>query len=334
MSKYDDVNPLDAGAFEIHHATVNDGVELAFAHEGIGGVPLLLLHGYPGTKRIFYRNIGPLADAGFEVVVPDAAGWGDSPIPERYSDPISSALDFVALMQQLGHERWVLGGFDFGSMSALHMVNRDPERIIRLVLWNALVPLLDDEYERAGVGGNMIAENAEVSSHIWDHGVDPDAFTASFADDDQRRRYIMDFYQGRAWREGDPIRHLAGPTGFDDTAAAFHSDPFAEAARFRAAAHYYAWVVSATRGETHMFVEPPLLDRKVTPETLFMFGVEDDILAHSESARRKYLRRAELGFANLVGPFVVEPGGHFLSWERADIVNGAIRSFCRDLLPA
>lgn len=43
----------------------------AFIHEGVGGYPLLLLHGYPETKRIWWRNISALAEAGYEVIAPD-----------------------------------------------------------------------------------------------------------------------------------------------------------------------------------------------------------------------------------------------------------------------
>jgi pimeloyl-ACP methyl ester carboxylesterase len=38
------------------------------------GYPLLLLH--PETKRIWWRNIGPLAEAGYEVIAPDLRGYG------------------------------------------------------------------------------------------------------------------------------------------------------------------------------------------------------------------------------------------------------------------
>src|SRR3954465_722132 len=63
-------------AFEIHRREVppsdgRDGLSLAFVYEGPGGYPLLLLHGYPETKRIWWRNIAALADAGYEVISPD-----------------------------------------------------------------------------------------------------------------------------------------------------------------------------------------------------------------------------------------------------------------------
>jgi len=47
----------------IHRAVVAPGISLAFVHEGIGGAPLLLVHGYPETKRIWWRNIEALAAA-------------------------------------------------------------------------------------------------------------------------------------------------------------------------------------------------------------------------------------------------------------------------------
>ena len=68
-------------AFEIHRGPVADGLELAYVREGVGGYPLLLIHGYPETKRIWWRNIEPLAAAGFEVIAVDLRGVGDSDVP-------------------------------------------------------------------------------------------------------------------------------------------------------------------------------------------------------------------------------------------------------------
>src|SRR3954464_1889802 len=69
---------LDGAAFPIERATVADGLELAYVRRGEGGYPLLLVHGWPETKRIWWRNIEPLAEAGFDVIVPDLRGFGDS----------------------------------------------------------------------------------------------------------------------------------------------------------------------------------------------------------------------------------------------------------------
>ncbi len=55
----------DPRRFETHTAEVRNGVTIAYVHEGVGGLPMLLLHGYPESKRIWWRNIGALAEAGF-----------------------------------------------------------------------------------------------------------------------------------------------------------------------------------------------------------------------------------------------------------------------------
>src|SRR5438105_13813202 len=101
---YDTPTPtteLDANAFEIHRMVVRAAVGLAYVREGVGGVPLVLLHGWPSTKRIFWRNIAPLAQAGFEVIVPDQRGFGDSPAPAKFVDMAASSRDVHALLTKL-----------------------------------------------------------------------------------------------------------------------------------------------------------------------------------------------------------------------------------------
>ena len=65
-------------AFAIRRTPVDGDLALAYVREGVGGAPLLLIHGYPETKRIWWRNIEPLVAAGFEVIAPDLRGFGDS----------------------------------------------------------------------------------------------------------------------------------------------------------------------------------------------------------------------------------------------------------------
>jgi pimeloyl-ACP methyl ester carboxylesterase len=68
------LSDVDPGAFAVERAAVRDGLELAYVRAGVGGTPLLLVHGWPETRRIWWRNIAPLAAAGFEVIVPELRG--------------------------------------------------------------------------------------------------------------------------------------------------------------------------------------------------------------------------------------------------------------------
>jgi pimeloyl-ACP methyl ester carboxylesterase len=68
----------------------------------VSGYPLLLIHGWPETKRIWWRNIEPLAAAGFEVIVPDLRGFGDSDLaPDGHYDIASHARDLHALVHDV-----------------------------------------------------------------------------------------------------------------------------------------------------------------------------------------------------------------------------------------
>ena len=108
-----------AASLRIHRAEAR-GLELAYFHEGVGGLPLVLLHGWPETKRIWWRNVAPLAAAGFEVIAPDLRGFGDSaPARDDAYDTVTHAGDVEALVRgALGHRRCVVCAGDLGGVIA------------------------------------------------------------------------------------------------------------------------------------------------------------------------------------------------------------------------
>src|SRR5436309_8130529 len=103
-------------AFAVEHAEVRDRVRIGYVRAGAGGVPLLLLHGWPETKRIWWKVIEPLAAAGFEVIAPDLRGFGESSVaPDGFHDTPSSSRDLHALVHEhLGYDRVVVAAGDYG----------------------------------------------------------------------------------------------------------------------------------------------------------------------------------------------------------------------------
>ena len=55
----------------------NDGVGIAYEVTG-DGRPVVLLHGFPDSGRLWRHQVPALADAGFKVIVPDMRGYGSS----------------------------------------------------------------------------------------------------------------------------------------------------------------------------------------------------------------------------------------------------------------
>ena len=84
----------------VERADLPTGVSIAFDHAGAGGFPLLLIHGWPETRRIWSRNVDALAEAGFEVIAPDLRGFGDSALaPDDRYDAAAHARDMEALLR-------------------------------------------------------------------------------------------------------------------------------------------------------------------------------------------------------------------------------------------
>lgn len=116
---------------------VRDGVALQVRSAG-QGQPLLLLHGHPQSQAMWHRVAPQLAQR-FTVVLQDLRGYGDSDRPaagERsaaYSKR-EMALDALAVMRHLGHERFQVLAHDRGARVAHRLALDHPDAVERLLL--------------------------------------------------------------------------------------------------------------------------------------------------------------------------------------------------------
>lgn len=104
--------------------------------EAGSGPPLLLLHGFTGAKEDFADWIDPFAARGWTVVAPDHRGHGASDAPgheDDYSIEILAA-DALALVDELGWDRFALLGHSMGGMVAQQVALGAGARIEALVL--------------------------------------------------------------------------------------------------------------------------------------------------------------------------------------------------------
>ncbi|MDO7658192.1 MAG: epoxide hydrolase [OM182 bacterium] len=131
-------------------------------------IPLLLVHGWPGSIAEFHKLIGPLTDPethggdiadSYHVIAPSLPGFGFSQAPtEPGMNPERIALLLAGLMQTLGYERYAIAGGDWGAVINSHHANHFPERLIGLHSNMILAGPPEDKTQRE----NVTASEAEL----------------------------------------------------------------------------------------------------------------------------------------------------------------------------
>ena len=127
-----------------------NGIRLNVVEAGpAGGRPVLLLHGFPEFWWGWKEQIPRLAKVGFRVVVPDQRGYNASDKPRAVAAYRVSTLvaDVVGLLDALGIGAVDLAGHDWGGTVAWRVALAHPDRVRRLVVFNAPHPLAWREAE-------------------------------------------------------------------------------------------------------------------------------------------------------------------------------------------
>jgi pimeloyl-ACP methyl ester carboxylesterase len=118
------------------------------------GKPVILLHGFPEFWAGWKKQIGPLAEAGYRVIVPDQRGYNLSDKPKGVSAYRLDLLakDVVNLMDALGYEKTIVVGHDWGGVVAWAVAVLYPERVERLAVLDAPYPPVIFQNLRANPG--------------------------------------------------------------------------------------------------------------------------------------------------------------------------------------
>ena len=293
--------------FVTHHALVNN-VDIAFWHErsAVAKTVLVCLHGWPESKRIFSRVVEPLRDAGFDVVVPDLRGFGESGLaPDGFYDVVSHARDIEALVfDHLRYESVVLVGGDLGGPVIQEIALRNPTRVERMVLFNSPLPV-----DKERMDGLRTRPPVEVMDYFIRQGTDADSLATELATDEKRTGYIAEFYSTRLW---------AHPGAFSADDIAWHVEPFRDAQKLRASFANYESAFDAKKR-----IEKPLYGRNLVTPTLILFGTSDQVIYPD------FDLMAATVFEDHEGPVRIENCGHFVPWEAAEEFIFRTVEFCR-----
>src|SRR5271157_55116 len=120
------------------HTAEIDGVKIHYMTAG-QGTPLILLHGYAETSRMWKPIISVLAKR-FTVIAPDLPGIGDSAIPENGLDMKTAAIRIHALARSLGVQKAEIVGHDIGLMVAYAYAAQFASEVSKLVVMDAFLP--------------------------------------------------------------------------------------------------------------------------------------------------------------------------------------------------
>jgi pimeloyl-ACP methyl ester carboxylesterase len=113
-------------------------LDIGYEYSGpVGGIPVVLLHGFPYDVRAF-DGVVPLVNAGgFRTIVPYLRGYGPtrflSPDTQRSGEQAAIGQDLLELLDALKIQRAVLAGFDWGGRAACVVSALWPERVHGLV---------------------------------------------------------------------------------------------------------------------------------------------------------------------------------------------------------
>ena len=108
----------------------NGSVELTVADHGSGD-PVLMLHGFPDSARLWRHQIPPLVESGYRVIAPDMRGFGRSDRPsevEAYG-MAKLAADSLAILDKSDVETAHVVGHDWGAALAWYLAITAPQRL-------------------------------------------------------------------------------------------------------------------------------------------------------------------------------------------------------------
>jgi pimeloyl-ACP methyl ester carboxylesterase len=127
---------LNAAVPDEVQLTITDPVVGSLTFDALQAGPadgdlVLLLHGFPETKRSYRAQLPALADAGYRAVAVDQRGYspGARPVGVEHYDLRNIVRDTVAIADALGAERFHLVGHDYGAVVGWQVAARHGDRL-------------------------------------------------------------------------------------------------------------------------------------------------------------------------------------------------------------
>jgi pimeloyl-ACP methyl ester carboxylesterase len=306
------------------------GVELSVVDVG-AGPPVVLAHGFPELAFSWRHQIPAIAAAGFRVLAPDQRGYGRSSRPEAVEQYDITALtgDLLGLLDDIGEERAVFVGHDWGSIVVWQLALLAPERVAGVVgmsvpfLPRGLIPpvqrmrqVMGDRFfyityfQEPGVADEELGRDpARTMRRLLAGLARPGGLTEEDFSADDGRGFVERMPEPvalPAWLSQDELDHYVSEfrrTGFTGG---------------------INWYRNLDR---NWALTEHLAGQQVTVPSLFIGGSEDPVLTMSPPSIQ------DGWLADHRGDVIVDGAGHWVQQEAPEQVNGALLRFLDGIPP-
>jgi pimeloyl-ACP methyl ester carboxylesterase len=302
------------------------GIDLHFMHvpgKGPAPLPLLLLHGWPGSLFEFLEIIPRLADPerfggdpadAFTVVAPSLPGYGLSFSPGQPRFGVEAIADCVAdLMQSLGYRRFGAQGGDWGAFIASRLGHAHTEKTIGIHL-NMLAVRRDPEMrnnptpEERQFQEQLTHWLKEGTGYQWIQGTRPQTLAFGLTDSPAGlAAWIMEKF--RSWSDcgGDAERALPRDEMLANISLYWFTGAIGSSFWPYYARMHGPWPIPGTVGVPMGYAQFPR--EMLRPPRSLASRMYTDIRRWSVMAK----------------------GGHFAAWEQPEALAAEIRAFFRPL---
>lgn len=275
--------------------------------EAGAGRPVVLCHGFPELAHSWRCQLPALMDAGYHALAPDMRGFGQSSIPPAVEDYAVDRVsgDLIGLLDELGEERALFVGHDWGAVVVWHLARAHPERVAALACMS--VPFIPPApMPPLAALRQALGENFYI---VWFQrpGVADAALAA-----DVRRTLMTRRLWSPAWARAD--EEVERPAWWSEDDERFYVKSFTRTG-FTGGLNYYRnldrnWELARALGE-----------RRVEQPALFLAGERDQVLQWAPP------QTMDGWVSDLRDTVILSGAAHWVQQERPQDVNDALVRF-------
>ncbi len=272
-----------------------NGIRLHAIQAGpVDGQLVVLMHGFPEFWRGWQKQIGPLAAAGYRLVVPDQRGYNlsDVPIDVKAYRMEELGKDMMGILDALGRKDCFLVGHDWGAVVAWGVALTFPDRVKKLAILNVPHPIVMRDF---------LKKNPRQMLKSWYVGFFQIPGLADWLVS------LNDFRQGAA-----ALRKSSRPGTFSDGDIAEYKQAWKNSGGLTGMINWYRALVR---------YRPPVpQDIRLHMPVRILWGKQDAFLSHE-------MAQASAQLCDQVEVTLFEEATHWVQHEEAEAVTDALLEF-------